>query len=145
LWPKEETSILEKRVLIPLEIFKGVSVEIKQPTLTDELLSLEIFGKSSHGDAIADTVCIEKFIREFPPTDTGEKKPKVYLERTDIVEAFFDLPPRDRKLITKSYEDNFGKYKIDLKMKSVCPFCNEEQDTDIDIVQQFFRMVFSAA
>jgi hypothetical protein len=145
VWPQENGNILEKKVTFKLEIFKDVSVTVRQPTLADEISALEVFGKAKHGDAIADTVCIENFTREYKPTQKGEKKPLIYTERVDIVDGFFTLPPKDRKFIVDKYEENFGKYRIDLKMKSTCPFCGEEQDTNIDIVQQFFRMVFAAA
>lgn len=145
--PYSGKEILKKRIKVLLKVFKGVVAIIKQPSLADELAMLSAFGGSpDKADVVADIVCIESFKQELvKKKDGGEVDPILVTEKSDILDAFMTLNPRDRRLISDKYDENFGKYRIELKMKSFCPFCKSEQESNIDIVQQFFRMVWGAA
>ena len=45
--------------------------------------------------------------------------------------------------IHERYQEEFGKYGIELKMRSFCVHCGYDEIIDIDLVNQFFRMVYS--
>lgn len=138
-YDKKKGDILKKEIEIPLTIFKGVKATIKQPTLMDELNVLTSFGSGKNDSVVADSIPIVKFEQIV-----AEKEPVLITEKEDIIDAMFSLSPKDRKLINEKYEDNFGKYCVELKMKSFCPNCGEEQISTIDLVTQFFRMVWGS-
>jgi len=142
----EGQKVLDVKVPIDLKILKGVKVTIKQPSLADEMDVLSAFSSSKNSEVVTDSIPVEK-IEQIIPSKQGEKEkpPSVWTERHDIIDAIMAMPPSDRRLINKEYEDNFGKYSISLKMKSYCPFCRAEQDSNIDLVTQFFRMVYGSA
>jgi hypothetical protein len=132
--------ILTKRIPVDLPRTTGVVAFIKQPTLYDEMTSMRTLSvqPGSNIDIITETLIVEKF----------EQTPKegdsiIYSERGDVVDAYMALPSRDKRVIHKHYRDSFGDYGITLKMRSSCNSCGNEEDIDIDLVTNFFRMVYT--
>lgn len=134
--------IIKERHKIELPKSPGVFVYVKQPTLFDELSSIRSLGNMPGAtiDLITETLIIDKF--EQTPETTGV--PIVYSDRSDIIDAYMSLPARDKRVIYQAYEDKFGKYGIQLKMKSYCPSCSKEDVYNIELVENFFRSLYSA-
>ena len=134
--------ILKKEFKIKLPVSKGITAIIKQPSLWDEMTAIKNLSSrpGSSIELITETLIITSFEQELE----ADKNPKVYNERVDILDAYLTLPARDKRIIHKTYQDELGKYGVDLKMKTFCPHCSAEEDVDIDLVSQFFRMVYSA-
>jgi hypothetical protein len=132
--------ILVKKIPVELEKTIGVTAFIKQPTLFDEMTSMKTLAlqPGSKMDVITETLVIDKF------QETPEKGDSVvYTDRGDIVDAYMSLPAKDKRVIHKKYRDEFGTYGIELKMRSGCTNCGEEEDINIDLVTNFFRMVYT--
>lgn len=136
---KYEESILEKTVDLELPISK-VHAILRQPTLADEeeLMGEIPFTRKKETDLVNETLVIKQF-EEYDP---GAKIPcQVITNRTDILYGYQTLPPMDKIKIFEVFQKEFGQYGIDLKAKYVCEACGEENETEVDIVVQFFRMV----
>jgi hypothetical protein len=133
--------ILKKQTKIKLPVSKGITAIIRQPSLMDEMSAIKSLSSrpGSSIELITETLIISSFEQDV----TESTKPVIYDDRTDILDAYLTLPARDKRIIHKSYQDAFGKYGVDLKMKTFCPHCSAEEDVDIDLVSQFFRMVYS--
>lgn len=133
--------ILTKKIKVTLPVSKNITVYIKQPTLEDEIQALKtlVSLKGTNIDSVTQTLIIDRFEEDV----VEATKPNTYTDRYDILEAFKTLPARDRRKINKEYLDNFGNYGIDLKMKSFCPSCGYEEIISVDLVENFFRMVYS--
>lgn len=136
-YPNDAEKIIGKKINVPLPKTPGVSVTLRQPSLEDEVFSLK--NLSAKVDLISVTLPIEKFSQE--KTEGGEGV--VYTERGDILDAYLSLPPLDKREIYKQYYNAFGKYAIELKCKTYCPHCGHDDIVEIDLVEQFFRMVLS--
>ncbi len=132
--------VLTKKVAAKLPRTTGVTAFVKQPTLHDEMTSMKILSvqPGSNLDIITETLIIDKF-EQIP--EKGDQI--VYSERGDIVDAYLALPSRDKRVIHKKYREIFGEYGISLKMRSSCGSCGNEEDIDIDLVTNFFRMVYT--
>lgn len=132
--------VLTKRLPIELPVTSGVTAFIKQPTLHDEMVSMRTLSvqPKSNMDVITETLILQKFEQEPEEGDTI-----IYSERGDIVDAYMSLPAKDKRVIHDSYRKNFGTYGISLKMRSACSNCGEQEDIDIDLVTNFFRMVYT--
>ncbi len=135
-------NILNQKIKVPLPITKGVTVILKQPSLFDESSALKELSNRPglNIELIIETLIIEKFEQDI----VESKEPKIYSDRVDIIDAYLSLPARDKRIIHKQYLDNFGKYGIELKMKSFCPTCGEEEEVNIDLVENFFRNVYES-
>lgn len=136
---KYEESILEKTIDLELPISK-VHAILRQPTLADEeeLMAEIPFTRKKETDLVNETL----IIKQFEEYDPGAKVPfQVVTDRTDILYGYQTLPPRDKLKIFEVFQKEFGQYGIDLKTKFVCETCGEENDMEVDIVVQFFRMV----
>ena len=135
-------NILGKIKKVELPIIKGVSVFIKQPTLHDEMTAIrELSARpGSSIDIIIETLIIDSFeeLRE------EQTEPTIYKDRVDIIDAYLSLPAKDKREIHNQYLEEFGKYGIELKMKTYCSECSQEEDINIDLVDNFFRAVYSA-
>lgn len=133
-------NILEKESTINLPTSKGVVATIKQPTLMDEMVALKAFGVSvsKNMDMITETLILVKF--QYNPT-AGDTV--VYTDREDVIDAYKSLTSKDKRAIYSKYKDEFGKYGISLKMRCSCPHCSTQETMDIDLVENFFRMVHS--
>jgi len=89
-------------------------------------------------DLITETLIIDKFQHD---PDSGDSI--IYTERDDIISAYQQLPALDKRDIYKLYREEFGQYGINLKMRSTCIHCQNQEEVDIDLVQNFFRMVYT--
>jgi hypothetical protein len=139
-YPKK--NILEDRKKFELPVSKGVFVTVKQPTLFDEMSNIGQLSNrpGSTIELITETLIIDKFEQEVP----DRKTPIVYADRIDVLDAYLTLPARDKRFIYRTYEKAFGKYSIELKMQSNCTSCGHQDEYDIDLVESFFRALFSA-
>lgn len=135
--PYPHDDILTKVIKVPLVKTPSVFVYLKQPTLSEEMNSMK--NMSADGELISVTLPIHKFVQE----SEGGDDVLVYSDRGDVLDAYLTLPPLDKKLIFKQYTENFGDYGISLKCKTFCPGCGHEDVINIDLVEQFFRGVFS--
>jgi len=134
--------ILSRKVKIPLPISKGVVAVIKQPTLIDEMMAIKNLSSrpGTSLEIITETLILDSFEQDIE----DKTEPKVYSDRIDIMDAYLSLPAKDKRNIFKAYEENFGKYGVELKMKSFCSSCGNEDNFDIDLVDSFFRSLYEA-
>ncbi len=134
--------VLTKTEKINLPGLKGVSAFIKQPTLIDEINNIKLLSNRPGNtlELITETLIIDSF-QEF---SENSKEPVIYKDRVDIMDAYLQLTAKDKRAIYKTYENTFGNYGIELKMSSVCPSCSHQDIYDIDLVESFFRALFSA-
>lgn len=131
-----DDNILSAKIKVPLPKSPSVYAILRQPTLFDEINSLKNI--SAKIDLITITLPIEQFVQE-----KDGMEPIIYKERGDVLDAYLSLPPLDKRAIYNQYYENFGKYCITLKCKTYCPKCGNEEVIDIDLVDQFFRMVYT--
>ena len=138
--PYPGNDILTKTVSVPLPISKGVVTTIKQPTLFEEMMALKRMAPSVSAsmDVITETLVLVNF--QHTP-EQGDSV--VYSDREDVIDAYRSLPAKDKRAIYNKYKDEFGQYGITLKMRSNCVHCGNEEVLDIDLVDNFFRMVHS--
>jgi hypothetical protein len=136
-----EEPILDKRKDIELPVSKSVFVTLRQPTLFDEVMALQTTNAASTGnlDILTETLIIEKFYQTKP--EGGDSV--VYSEREDVMDAYRSLAARDKRYLYKKYREHFGKYGIELKMITNCTHCGVEDLVDVNLVANFFRMVYS--
>lgn len=132
--------ILTKEVQVELPVSTGVYAYIKQPTLFDEMIALKSLSMitSNNMDILTETLIINRFQQNPLQGDTI-----IYSEREDIMDAYKALPSKDKRAIYKKYKEEFGQYGIILKMISTCVHCSTQAEIDIDLVENFFRMVHS--
>jgi hypothetical protein len=137
----EGSDILSINKQVELPVSKGVYAFIKQPTLFDESHALKTFGSSASTniDVLTETLIITKF--QHNPTEGGDTV--IYSERQDVMDAYMSLPSRDKRKIYQDYRKEFGQYGISLKMLSNCVHCGTQDEIDLDLVENFFRMVHS--
>lgn len=140
--PYPGDDILTKRIKINLTKSPGVSVWIRQPTLEDEMESIKRMSSrpGTTMDIITETLIIEK----FEQTQENSIEPLVIVERIDIIDAYRSLPAKDKREIYEKYNEEFGKYGTELKMQVFCQHCGHEDIVDIDLVENFFRMVYTS-
>jgi hypothetical protein len=133
--------ILQKEIPVELPVSKGVYVYIKQPTLFDESHALKSYGASvaTNIDILTETLIITKF--QHNPITGGDTV--IYNERQDIMDAYMTLPSKDKRKIYQSYKQELGQYGVIFKMVSTCVHCGIQDNIDIDLVENFFRMVHS--
>jgi len=126
------------RAELPVSI--GVVAMINQPTLFDEMIALKSLGMSvgTNLDLVTETLIIQSF--QHTPKE-GDSV--VYSDREDVIDAYKSLPSKDKRAIYSKYKDDFGQFGISLKMRSTCTHCSNEEIMDIDLVENFFRMVHS--
>ena len=135
-------NILTDSFKVELPISKGVFVTVKQPTLFDEISGIQQLSHrpGSTIELITETLIIDKFEQDIP----DRKTPIVYSDRVDVIDAYLSLPAKDKRIIYRTYEKEFGAYGIELKMQSNCVSCGNQDNYDIDLVESFFRALFSA-
>ena len=133
--------ILSKKIKTPLPISKGVNAYVKQPSLIEEISLYKSLGSrpGSSLERLSQILIIDRFEQE---SETGTSK--IYKDRVDILDAFMSLPAKDKREIHSAYIENFGKYSMELKMQSSCVNCGNTEVMDIDLVEQFFRMVYTS-
>ena len=139
-YPLED--ILSRIIKIDLPVSLGVSAFIRQPTLLDETNAISSLSSrpGTTMDVITETLIIDKFEQNID----ASKNPMVVKDRVDIVDAYRTLKARDKRFIYEKYNEEFGKFGIDLKMKSFCQHCGNEEVITIDLVDNFFRMVYTS-
>lgn len=137
-YPSED--VLTRVVDVELPVTK-VHAYICQPTLFDEMTALQsmTLGTGLNIDIITETLILKKF--QHTPEEGGDTI--VYDSREDVIDAYKSLPARDKREIYKKYREVFGQYGIELKMLSTCIHCGTQAEIDIDLVENFFRMVHS--
>jgi hypothetical protein len=137
--PYPGDDILKKEVHETLPISKNVTAFFKQPTLFDEMLHFQSGGaRSDNMDLLMETLIITKFQYQPDEADT-----EIYSDREDIMDGYKSLPAKDKRAIYKRFREEFGQYGISLKMLSTCIHCGKTDEIDIDLVDNFFRMVHS--
>lgn len=139
-YPGED--ILTRRIKIDLPKTAGVSCYIKQPTLEDEIESIKSMSArpGTTMDIITETLIIDKFEQNLEQV----VEPVVISSRLDIIDAYRSLPAKDKRVIYEKFTEEFGKYETELKMKVYCQHCGQEDTVNIDLVENFFRMVYSS-
>ncbi len=137
LYPTDD--ILRKTVKVVLPVSEGVSAVLKQPTLEDEqyMYTRQSVQPGAMLDILTDTLMINQFEQDIE----AQVEPTIYKDRSDIVDAYMTLPPRDRRAIIDAYVENFGKYQVSLKMLASCQHCGNQDLMNIDLMENFFRVV----
>lgn len=140
--PYPADDILTRRIKIQLPVLKGVSAFIKQPTLEDEMMAIKNMSAKPGltMDVIIETLIIEKFEQD----DSKQIEPIVISDRSEIIDAYRSLPAGDKREIYEKFNEEFGKYETTLKMQVFCKHCGNEDVVTIDLVENFFRMVYSS-
>jgi len=140
--PYPGDDVISDRNKVELPVSKGVFVTVKQPTLLDEIhgVSSLINRPGSSIELITETLIIDSFEQDIEE----KKEPVKYTDGADIIDAYLSLPARDKRAIYKAYAKSFGDYGIELKMQSHCTSCGKPDTYDIDLVESFFRALFSA-
>lgn len=140
--PYPGDDILTRRIKVDLPKSAGVSCYIKQPTLEDEMDSIK--NLSAHPgitmDIITETLIIDKFEQDTPQST----EPLALTGKIDIIDAYRMLPAKDKRAIYEKFNEEFGKYETELKMRVFCQHCGNEDVVNIDLVENFFRMVYSS-
>jgi len=132
-----DDDILSKEVSLQIPSSDKVTVYLKQPTLYDEMLHFQSSGVlPGNKELLSETLIITKF--HYQP-DVGDTI--IYSDRDDIIDAYKSLASKDKRVIFRKFRDEFGQYGITLKMQTKCIHCSVVQIIDIDLVDNFFRMV----
>jgi len=134
-----EENIIEKEFDVELPTSKTVFATIKQPTLWDEIMALKTQRGNKELDIFTETLIIKKLFQT--PEAGGDSV--VYSDREDIIDAYRSLASKDKRYIYAEYKKAFGQYGIELNMLSNCHHCGYEELINIDLVGNFFRMVYS--
>lgn len=139
--PYPEEGILQKRVDKYLPVFNKLRVTLKQPTMHDEIYGLRNLG-ARPGATNDQIISILPIVGIYEEDDNGEIL-QSFEDKEDILDAYKSLPSRDKKYINQQYSEEFGQYGITLRMKMICQYCGEERIANIDIIENFFSMVYS--
>jgi len=140
--PYPGDDILTKKVKVSLPMSPGVSCLIRQPVLQDEIESIKsLSGTPGYTmDLLSETLIIENFEQNIE----AQLELSTITDKVDIISAYQSLPAKDKRVIYEKYNEEFGQYNVTLKMKSFCNFCGTEEVSTIDLVENFFRMVYSS-
>ncbi len=133
-----EKDILTKNITVPLQMLKGVFITLRQPTLFDESVAFKTIA-TTNTDMLIETLIIKSIMQN----DEAGGDSKVYTDRDDILDAYKVLPSKDKREVYKAYKENFGQYGINLLMKATCIHCDNVEDINLDLVANFFRMVYA--
>ncbi len=139
--PYPGKGVLTSTEKVNLPVSKGVSAYVKQPTLADEADAMNGLGgrPNATNELLTETLIISKFEENVK----DKTSPVIYDDRNDILDAYLTLPARDKRAIYSAYTDKFGQYGVELKMRTYCQHCGEEEVIDIDLVSAFFRVLYS--
>jgi len=134
--------ILSKVIKIPLKTFDTVTVFLRQPTLYDESEAIkQLTGSMGYSlEILIETLIISKMTQDIEAII----EPVEITDRGSIIDAYRSLPAKDKRLIYDKYTEEFGKYNVELKMKSYCTHCGKDEVINIDLVENFFRMVYTS-
>jgi len=142
-------SILSKEIAIDLDLsfspnskFNKIVCILKSPTLEDEYLAINeaVLAQKAQLDFVNETLRIKRFDAYYD--DNGTTKIYKIENRIDIMREYKKFPLSAKKKILEAYKENFDAYSIDLKAKWTCMNCNTENNLNIDIVSEFFRLAF---
>jgi len=132
-----DKNILDVNIQVQLPVMDTVLVTLRQPTLKDEADAMKVAGSNNKLlDLLTETLIIQNFIENVDGQDSV-----VYSSREDIVDAYRSLTPNDKRAIFREYRSQLGSYGIELKMRTTCTNCGDEEELDLDLVDNFFRMV----
>jgi len=136
-----EDNLLDKEVEVKLETAEAITVIVRQPTLADEekLLSELTFSSEEERDKQMDLLAIKRIEIEIKE---DVKNNDQIMDRSNIRKIYDDLPATDRRLIDDAYAEHFGKYGVELTTVVRCESCQSENETEIDLVRQFFRSIY---
>jgi len=127
-------SILTRVLEVDLPISKYRAI-VKQPTIRDEIINTAATGQLPYQkDALSDMIVIDRFEMNKKKFDEVGQKLSIYTA----------LPSKDRRIIMKTYREEFAKYTVDVKGKAECSYCKHETEIDIDFMDVFFRMVLES-
>lgn len=140
LYPGED--ILKARVVVPLN--NNLAVVLKQPTLADERFAYNnlLQRPIDSNDIYVNSMMIDKIVELTGKKDDIPDEKNAITNREDILDAFLSFPAKTRKIIYKAFYKEFGQYCIELKMNTICPKCGFNEVKNIDLLSQFFRLVF---
>ena len=133
--------LINKKIALTLSVANNITVFIKQPTLLDEeIISKNPLFQSTKMQSIGTELMIVDRFEIIPDASKPDSREKAIITQLDNKYILYTrLPSQDRKLITKTYIDNFAKYSISLKVDTVCQFCGEQVESSINLIEQFFR------
>lgn len=136
---RNKTGILNKLVEITLPK-SGVRAVLRQPTMYHEKQITDTIPMVPKNgvDLSAETLIIDRF---DVYRNESTKPIQSYTERNDILEAYQALPNPDKKYIYEKFNEHFGDYGITLKLDYACKECGADNQINLDITMQFFRMV----
>ena len=139
--PDNPHSILDHRheIILPKS---GIKVTLKQPTIKDEQNAMRMtpFGTKKHTDLASEIMIID----EMAQYRKGESKPYMCAsEPAHILAGYKQLPEKDKRFIFNAFKQQYSDYGIELKTQWDCMSCGIQNELNIDIVSQFFRMVVS--
>lgn len=140
--PYPGDDVLTRKIAVPLPVSNSVVAYIKQATIDDEEDAVR--NLASYPGYTLDAVVGTLFIDRFEQDIEVSKEPIIYNDRKDIIDAYNSLPAKDRRVIFEKYNEEFGKYGVDLKMQVLCTYCSHQEIVDINLVDNFFRMVQSS-
>ena len=112
-------------------------VEVKESKATEKSED----AKTTESPDISNIQEETKDVSKSEPKPVENKNVQVVNDPQQIFEIFKRLPSYDRKLITKSYADEFDKYRIGVKAVNKC-LCGNEQEINIDVTRQFFLALY---
>lgn len=130
-------SILNRKIEVELPVSKIMAI-IKQPTLLDESTALADapYSNMKAINIIADTLIIDRLYQHLPDGSINEAR-----YRDEVIVGYKSLPLDDKAKIFEVYYDNFGKYGVELKSQWTCASCSHQNELELDIIDQFFRVV----
>jgi len=142
-WNKE-TNILDEEVRVQLELAESVTVVLKQANLMEEqeLMNMLKFSSDDEREKQIGLLSISCFEIDVGGTSVNGNDKDVIKDRNNIKQIYNDLPAQDRMSIEDSYEKNFGKYGVTIKVLMNCAKCHTSNETEIDLVRQFFRAIY---
>jgi hypothetical protein len=139
IYPDDD--ILNSRIIVTLPV-SNIKIILRQPTLMDEAKAIAKAGGPVKIESVVETLIIDSI--EYTPNVSISAEPVVITNKEDLIVAYRSLPAKDKRTILDAYTDNFGKYGIELKMRSICVSCGNEDIVNVDLTDNFFRMVYSS-
>ena len=119
----------QKKEEVPVEVKESKDTEKSEDSKTTESPDISNIQEET------------KDVSKSEPKPVENKNVQVVNDPQQIFEIFKRLPSYDRKLITKSYADEFDKYRIGVKAVNKC-LCGNEQEINIDVTRQFFLALY---
>ncbi|MFW6002425.1 MAG: hypothetical protein ACOCQD_03715 [archaeon] len=131
-------SILDEIIEISLPRCSNIVAHIKQPTIADEINATnELLVDENIGQLVYESMVV----RDFKEYDKSGKLIQTVEGYLDVFEAYQALLPDDKNEILETYNTNFGQYETSLKTEWTCGKCGKVSPVELDIHNEFFRMV----